>query len=418
MSESILRNLEPWQTYDYTSDAVLGNDLCQECRDEVGDAYIRTVASKCCRRREANAEAAAGRVAYTAMHGVGKEWVLRAFEAFGHPAPVITTAQAEPDPDFPTVRFPNPEEGKGALELAIKAAQEGGVKLILANDPDADRLAVAEVQEDGSVHVFKGDEIGLLFGSWQWRCWREANPDVTDFSNVYMLASTVSSKVLSGMARVEGFQFEDTLTGFKWLGNRAIQLRDAGKTVLLTYEEAIGFCVGDVVKDKDGVCAAAVFTEFYTAIMAEGAGSMLQYLQSLYRRYGFFVSNNGYRFTSSSAIIDNIFKRLRNEGQYWHRCGPYVVKAVRDLEEPGAVDTSTDDGVPKMPTSSAHMITYYFANGCIATIRPSGTEPKIKYYIEMPGETAEVAKAMVDKMAAVIIDKMLEPEKNGLSRTR
>ena len=124
------------------------------------------------------------------MHGVGRRFVLRAFEVFGHGAPVEVPEQAEPDPDFPTVAFPNPEEGAGALSLACRAAEAAGSRLVLANDPDADRLAAAERQPDGAWHIFTGNELGALLGHWAWRGWRRRNPDAEP-SRVRMLASTV-----------------------------------------------------------------------------------------------------------------------------------------------------------------------------------------------------------------------------------
>lgn len=151
----------------------------------------------------------------------------------------LSSAQVEPDPEFPTVEFPNPEEGKGALVLAFEAAEAAGAKLILANDPDADRLAVAEQGDDGQWRVFTGNETAALLAHWEWTTWRDANPGA-DASDVYMVASTVSSKMIGAMAAKHGFNFVETLTGFKWMGNKTADLRADGKTVLFSFEEAIG----------------------------------------------------------------------------------------------------------------------------------------------------------------------------------
>ena len=147
----------------------------------------------------------------------------------------------------------------GVLKLAIEAAESGGSRHILASDPDADRLAVAEKQPDGKWRVFTGNELGGLFGWWAVECWK--NNGSKDGENTYMLSSTVSSIILGTIAKVEGVKFEDTLTGFKWMGSRAKELIDAGKTVLFAFEEAIGFMFGSNVLDKDGVSAAAVMAE-------------------------------------------------------------------------------------------------------------------------------------------------------------
>jgi phosphomannomutase len=346
------------------------------------------------------------------MHGVGTPFVLESFARFGLPEPVMVEAQIHPDPEFPTVAFPNPEEGKGALALAMQAADAAGSRIIIANDPDADRLAVAE-KEGEEWHVFTGNETGAMLGHWMWRSWRKANPDA-DASNVYMLASTVSSSMLGAMAAAEGFKFEDTLTGFKWMGSRTAELRASGKTVIFSFEEAIGFCCGDVVKDKDGVGAACALGELATELYREGR-SLRAYMHELYTTYGYFVTNNRYVFCHDPRITDSIFERLRAAGRYQLMLGPHRVMHIRDLTSPG-LDTSTPDLRPTLPTSSSHMITYTFANGATLTLRTSGTEPKIKYYTELsgpdPGQVAEELQGMVD----LVISDMLEADKHGLAR--
>ena len=153
------------------------------------------------------------RFTYTPVHGVGTRAVKAAMVAFGLPELVEVELQKDPNPDFPTVKFPNPEEGAGVLELSMAAAEEAGSKHILASDPDADRLAVAE-KTNGKWRVFTGNELGALFGWWAVQSWKKRganNPDTT-----YMLASTVSSKILDTIAKKEGIKFEDTLTGLKF----------------------------------------------------------------------------------------------------------------------------------------------------------------------------------------------------------
>jgi phosphomannomutase len=311
--------------------------------------------------------------------------------------------------------FPNPEE-KGALSLACSHADAVGATLVLANDPDADRLAVAERQgEGGGWHVFNGNELGTLLGCWEWEEFRRLHPDVPP-SRASMVASTVSSKMLRAVGEAEGFGFEETLTGFKWIGNKAVDLRRAGQTVLFSYEEAIGFCLGDVVPDKDGVAAAAVMAEMALQLRQRGQ-TLKQRLEALHARYGEFVSNNHYYFCYEPQTVAAIFRRLRNAGQYWDACAGYRIAAVRDLTSPG-YDSTRPDKRPTLPVSSGtEMITYSFENGCVLTLRTSGTEPKLKYYSEMRGrpgvDKAEVAAQLRDMMAAVL-PEMLEPDKNGL----
>jgi phosphoglucomutase/phosphopentomutase len=195
------------------------------------------------------------------MHGVGYEYAVEVFKAFNHKPFVPVLEQVQPDPEFPTVKFPNPEEGKSALNLSIETANRNNSRVIIANDPDADRLAVAERLPSGQWKIFTGNELGALFGWWLWFNYKQHNQDSNDYKNVYMLYSTVSSNILNSIAQVEGFNCEDTLTGFKWMGNRSVELMRDSKKVLFAFEEAIGFMCSTNVLDKDGISASAVVAE-------------------------------------------------------------------------------------------------------------------------------------------------------------
>ena len=186
---------------------------------------------------------------YTAMHGVGYVYVELAFKsARFHPVHPVVEQQFA-DPEFSTVKFPNPEEGKSCLKLSMELAEKIGSNVILANDPDADRLACAERDESGNWKVFTGNELGSLLGWWAMTYFKEENPGKS-MQDCYLLASTVSSKMLRAMAKVEGLNFEETLTGFKWMGNRSVVLLEQKKEVLFAFEEAIGFMFSPAVLDK------------------------------------------------------------------------------------------------------------------------------------------------------------------------
>lgn len=387
ISNAIEANLEPASRYDGAS--VRGHENCVDpLADDIVQDYMGTLSTRLCRHKLENADGGV-KMVYTAMHGVGRPWVAAAFDAFDLPAFIPVAEQVEPDPTFPTVTLPNPEEGKGALALAMKTADEHGASLILASDPDADRLAVAERDPDsGEWGLLSGNDIGTLLGHWQWQHFDKANSALpvserTAPEDVYMLAPAVASKMLASIAQHHGFNFEETLTGFKWAGFRTAHLRDAGKTVLFAYEPEIGFCVGDVVKDKDGVCAAAVFAEMALAAHREGQ-TVRQRLESLKDVYGHFIAINGYYFCHDKAVEGKIFERLRNGGEYWTEARGYDIVGIRDLTE--GVETSAPDGKPYLPTSkSSQYLTYYFGNGATVTFRTSGTEPKLKYYSELKG---------------------------------
>jgi len=431
IAASILKNLKPWIQYNANElNTVTSNTLCSDPTDEVADEYYKKSGEKLCFYRNKHAEWAEKddnpKIVYTAMHGVGHQWCVRSFKNFDLPPYTPVKEQCDPDPTFPTVDFPNPEEGAGALQFAMKTANEVGATIILANDPDADRLAVAERITTTSTDkviasdwkVFSGNEIGILFAHWMWSCYVNNNNDTTnnDGKNIYMLNSTVSSKMIRAMAMKEGFNYEDTMTGFKWMGNRTEQLEKLGNQVLFSYEEAIGFCIGDIVRDKDGVVAAAVFSEMAQYLKNEKQISITEHLDQLCQTYGYFAQYNGYLFWKDQTVINNIFNRLRNNGHYWLRVGNYKITHIRDLTDEG-YDSEQKDGKPILPTSSSNMLTYTFQNGCVATFRLSGTEPKLKYYFELSDKSLEKAKERVAEMAKYIIEEMLEPAKNGLRRT-
>jgi phosphoglucomutase len=363
---------------------------------------------------------------YTAMHGVGYTFARRVFTAFGLPDFASVPIQQEPDPNFPTVTFPNPEE-KGALDMAKLYATTNGCDIVLANDPDADRLAVAEKdRSSGRWTDFTGDQIGAMLGHWLWQTQSSKTPNTV----LAMCASTVSSRLLSEIARVEGFYYEDTLTGFKWIGSRAAAIHNTPVIdqphkvyqTMFCYEEAIGFCCGNIIFDKDGISALAVFAELCYSIYRNNQ-TICQHMQSLYDTYGEFVSNNGYYFVSNGTIVMTIMDRMTNHGKFdtLDFVGPHKVASVRYLGVPG-YDSSQPDGQPTLPCSkSSPMITIRFENGCIAQFRGSGTEPKLKYYMELQGQPGVSRSQLVhelEEMSSIILVELLQPEKNGLRRTK
>lgn len=358
---------------------------------------------------------------YSAMHGVGYPYMVKAFEAAKFKPLIAVEEQRDPDPEFPTVKYPNPEEGRSALALSFRTAHAHGSSLILANDPDADRLAIAEKTENGEWHVFSGNEIGALLGWWSLFCYRVKFPNAT-LENVYMLSSTVSSKILRSMASVEGFAFMETLTGFKWMGNIAHDMLQQGKTVLFAFEEAIGFMFGTAVLDKDGISAGVHIAQLAAYLAAHNV-SLKRKLEDIYRMYGLHISENSYFLCYDPVTIERMFNRLR----FFHGApntypqsllnGKYPVVAVRDLTT--GYDSSQPDFRARLPvSSSSQMITFTFSNGLVATLRTSGTEPKVKYYTELccpPGDkNAGAYREVLVEMVHAIIHEFLQPEINAL----
>ena len=345
IQKCIEENLEPWPG----SWSLAALDQVINPMKHVSTEYYKSI-----KKRIVDAEIIKNtdlRFTYTSLHGVGHEYLTQALTLCGFPSFFPTEEQMRPDPEFPTVTFPNPEEGKGVLNLAIKTANFNSSTIILANDPDADRCAVAEKKpldpdevngpESEAIEswrIFNGNEIGALLGWWLWHKHKDLFRDKTSASDCYMMSSSVSSKILETMASKEGFNFIETLTGFKWMGNKSWDLTvgtNNQKKVLFAFEEAIGFMCGTDVLDKDGISAAIEVAQLAAYVKAEFGYTLADQLNHIYMKYGYHTSLNSYFICHEKKTIDKIFKRLSsfdgNEGTYPKSIGPYLVKRVRDL---------------------------------------------------------------------------------------
>lgn len=329
------------------------------------------------------------------------------------PLLVVVPEQKNPDPDFPTVSFPNPEE-KGALDLAISTAEKAGISLVVANDPDADRFSVA-VKERGVWKQLTGNEIGFLFAYY---IAKKYSKDELD--KVYMVNSTVSSQMIASVAEKMGFHHEETLTGFKWIGNKAIDLEKEGFSVPFGFEEAIGFMFS-VSHDKDGISALAVFLQMYQELRNKEL-SISSVLNQGYKKFGFYSSCNGYYRTTDKSIIPKIFDETIRQSafdQYPRRIGDYAVLSWRDLTV--GFDSSTKDHQPVLPIDpSSQMITCTLQGAnenerVRFTARGSGTEPKLKVYIEAKSQWGARSKKLAKAVWEVLKRKWFRPGFNDLS---
>jgi len=417
ISANIMKNLEPWDLPEVDSEEFKSH--VTDPLDDIFDRYVKDSVRTLCYTPDFNArvvaEGKAPKIVYTAMHGVGTRYVNRTVDAFKIAPLIPVKEQIEADPEFPTVAFPNPEEGKGSLALAMKTADENGAKLIIANDPDADRLALAEKQPDGNWKIFCGNEIGTILGTWAWNQYKKAHPDVKP-ADCCCVSTAVSSGMVEKICKMEGMDYECTLTGFKWIGNVAKRhIEQKKQNFIFGYEEAIGFLIGDMSLDKDGVRATGVICELYYHLSQEGK-SVMDYLNEQYKKYGYFTTKNHYFFCYDPALLKKIFIRLRQDKKYPTEVGRWKVKRVRD------VTTGYDSGEPdlksKLPvTPGTEMITLFFENGCVCTLRGSGTEPKLKYYIELDGDFDKKADidAELREMVATVPYITLQPKENGLT---
>jgi phosphomannomutase len=291
-------------------------------------------------------------IVYTPLHGVGGTTVAQVLETAGFEAPRVVEQQEQPDPDFPTVAFPNPEE-PGAMDLAMALAEEHGADIVVANDPDADRCACAVPGPHGW-RMLRGDEVGALLGHHLLQRGRAGTYATT----------IVSSTLLGAMAKAAGQPYAEVLTGFKWIG------RVEG--LAFGYEEALGYCVDpDHVKDKDGVSALLLLCELAAQTKAEGR-ALVDVLDDLAVAHGLHATDQLAVRVADLGLITEAMTRLRHETPT--ELGGFAVEGVDDLAL-GSLETT---GIP--PTEG---LRFRLAEGARIVVRPSGTEPKLKCYLEV-----------------------------------
>jgi len=313
------------------------------------------------------------RIVYTAMHGVGWETARRVFEAAGFPDVVSVAAQQQPDPDFPTVDFPNPEE-PGAMDLAFSTAAEHGADLVIANDPDADRVAVGVPDGHGGWQRLSGNEVGWLLG---WRVARQALESGLDRGT--LACSLVSSPALGVVAREEGLDFVETLTGFKWIS------RAGG--LIYGYEEALGYLVDpEKVRDKDGISAAVAVLGLFSDLKASGR-SFAEHRAAFAERYGAFASGQISVRVADLARIPELMARLREDPP--REIGGIRVEQVDDFR----------DGFGPFPPSD--ILRFHLVGGSRVIVRPSGTEPKLKCYLDTRSDAGAPAERQATADAAL-----------------
>ncbi|MEZ2391273.1 phospho-sugar mutase [bacterium RCC_150] len=333
------------------------------------------------------------KIVLTPMHGVGGETAVSVLNQAGFTDVTLVEEQATPDPDFPTVSFPNPEE-PGALDLALAAAGTLGADIVLANDPDADRAAVAaQDPETGAWRMLRGDEVGALLGAHvvarhaaadggtgQGRP-GDGSPDPAAKKGVFA-NSIVSSRLLARIAAAAGFAHEETLTGFKWIS------RVPG--LVYGYEEALGYCVApELVRDKDGISASLLIAELAAAAKAEGK-TVFDTLDEIYSVHGLHASDQLSIRVADLGLLDAMMNRLRADPP--ESFGGSAVETFVDLAE-GSQHLPPTDGLLYLTRDQSRVI-----------IRPSGTEPKLKCYLEViktVGSAAELAAARHDARASL-----------------
>ncbi|MFE6997697.1 phospho-sugar mutase [Microbacterium sp. NPDC057659] len=311
---------------------------------------------------------------YTAMHGVGWETFSRVVKKAGYPAPRVVDEQREPDPTFRTVSFPNPEE-PGAMDLAFERARAADAEFVIANDPDADRLAVAipDATAEGGWRRLTGNEVGLLLGL---RAAKAAQGTV----GASLACSLVSSPGLGAIAAAHGLDFHETLTGFKWIS------RAPG--IAFGFEEALGYLVNpETVRDKDGISAAVAMLGLAADARVRGT-TIAGLLDELAAQIGWFASGQVSIRVDDLSVISGLMTSLRQAPP----------AAFGDRSVASAEDLATGaSGVP-----AGDVLRYRLADGSRVIVRPSGTEPKLKVYIDARADDADAARAAVADLEAAV----------------
>jgi len=363
--------------------------LWRDIPDSLGEDYLRAILGLRVHQKGSDTLS----IVYTAMHGVGGVWAERALRDAGFPRFTPVAEQQMPDGRFPTVRFPNPEE-PGAMDLSRATAERVKADLVLANDPDADRLAVMAREADGGLRMLTGNEVGVLLGHY-------LLTQGTKRGRPYVVTTIVSSTQLGDIARSLGAAYDEVLTGFKWIANRALEReRSEGLQFVFGYEEALGYTAGTVTRDKDGVGAALVMADL--AAWCESRGTtVLGYLEEIQRQHGLYVGaqrNVTLPGAAGAQVIRGIMDAFRARPP--SHVGTEAVRAVLDYQR----------GVNGLPPSN--VLALELEGGGRVTLRPSGTEPKIKYYFERKetptaGEPLAKARARAEARLASFIEAFI-----------
>ncbi len=375
--------------------------LVQPAPPGVADAYLDAIATL----SPAPPGAGGLRVVHTALHGVSGALFARALERAGYPPPIPVALQAQPDPSFPTVAFPNPEE-PGALDLALAAARDAGADIVIANDPDGDRLAVAvpDGAATGGWRVLRGDELGVLLGA-HLLDRTAGDPD----AGARLVATTVvSSTLLARVAAAAGSRYAETLTGFKWIARAAEA--SPGSRFLYGYEEALGYAVGEVVRDKDGIGAALAVLGMAVELRTAGR-DLPGRLDDLEAAFGVHATEQ-VALHLGGAGPAAAMESLR--GDLPEHLGGSPVLRCEDLRAGGRREGP--GGVSVLPPAD---LLVFWLDGARVVVRPSGTEPKLKIYLEavlpaggtrrnLPGDRAEASRRL-RSLRAALVERLAPP---------
>ncbi|MDA0117683.1 phospho-sugar mutase [Vibrio sp. T11.5] len=338
-------------------------------------------------------------VAYTAMHGVGANMAETLLKDAGFTKIHSVAEQREPDGSFPTVNFPNPEEA-GAMDMVIALAKANNADIACANDPDADRFAVAARRPDGEYQMLTGDQVGCLFGHYLL--------SHTDATKQLIGNTIVSSTLLEKIALSHGAEYYQTLTGFKWLTNIAMQKQTAEKQFLFAYEEALGYTVGNKVWDKDGLSALVAFSQLTAELKRQGK-TVWDQLENIYRQHGMYI--NAQHSTALDPKAPPVGDKLRAAQP--SQIAGRKVEVIEDLKL--STRTFADGNAESIDLPASDVLIYHLSGGARVIVRPSGTEPKLKCYYEVVEAFAAADSfSIAEEKAELALDMLISEHQTSL----
>lgn len=385
------------RTMDFEEAKSLG--LCQEIGSRMDDRYIEELKKLSIRREIMNQQGRHMRIVYTPLHGTGNLLVRRILRELGFEHVFVVPEQELPDGDFPTVSYPNPED-KNAFTLALQLAEKVDADLVLATDPDADRLGVyAKNQNTGEYQPFTGNMSGMIIMEYLLSQKKELGRLPPDGA---VVTTIVSGKMSQEAAAAYGIERIETLTGFKYIGEQIRLFGEYGsRRFLFGYEESCGCLTGTHARDKDGVAAAAMVCEAAAYCRSKGR-TLCQQMEWLFEKYGYFregLVTAAVKGVGEDGKIQRVLEALRKDPP--ERIGDYRVEAFRDYEQGTVLDRQTgemsDTGLPR-----SNVLYFELEKSAWCCVRPSGTEPKMKIYIGVKGDSREDADRQLESLTEAV----------------
>ena len=376
-------------------DEALKDGSLEYVKDAVYDSYLEEV-----KKNQVNAGICKGadlKVVYTPLNGAGNKLVRRVLSDVGMENVIVVKEQENPDGNFTTCPFPNPEL-KEALAKGLEYCEENDADLLLATDPDSDRVSIAAKRKDGTYRLYTGNEIGAMLTEYILKC-RKSLGTLPEAPIV--VKTIVTTKIIEAICKKYDCELKNCLTGFKYIGEIILRLEQKGEEdrYVFGFEESCGYLAGSYVRDKDAVVASMLICEMASYYKKQGK-SLVDIIDGIYEEYGYYLNTTlDFYFEGAEGMqkMAGIMDGLR--GSAPADIAGYKVVSVADYDTHIATDLLTGK-TEKIDLPKSNVLSYTTEGGHCAIVRPSGTEPKIKIYITAIGSTADEAKAITDKIAA------------------